>query len=903
MCQPRNFSGNLFAAMLQKGVTSTREATVEWFIFLPFVFFFIMILSAQKQPVGERTSKQAAQSIAILVVLGGGGLVALLLFMALMKTSAPQLIAPPAMRAVPELPPPLKFDEKGRAIAPELPVVKAPVPVAVPMPQVASVQTNSRLILILAAGIPLTVLFFGWLYRATQPPRDTKLGFRHIVLGVLMFSALATLPAILLFLASQEVDPADRVQFNRNYGWLVMWGPMVAVPIMLGLFQGLNRVARRRREMGLQRDASMNFRAYVALWWLAMGLIGTMILGFVALQEHRVAMRLNAAGAPILRRQFWEMLIGWLVFSVVVGVVLCLWANRGSKQSSALSRVSPSQPSGPGYRIIVGLWLFSAVAFVLPFLVRVSQHPEEFWGNGSSPPLVFVLAFWVFLVAGLPTLIRYFWINRLRIRHAIQFANEVASPTPSPEQPKREPILATAPPHAPRACPKCSAPLTADAPQGMCPKCLMAGAFRSVLDSNRTSAYRGSDIPPTLEEVQEFFPNLDILGLIGHGGMGAVYQARQPNLDRIVALKLIRPREDNPAFAERFVREAKAMAKLNHSNIVTIYESGEAGGSLYLIMEYIDGITLREAIRAKAIPPSEAMKIVGQLCDALDYAHSQGVVHRDIKPENILLDRTGKVRVVDFGLAKLSDEAFTLTHTRQAMGTPHYMAPEQWEKPTEVDHRADIYALGVVIYELLTGELPLGRFDPPSVKARLDARIDEIVLRLLSKEPDKRYQQASEVRTAIGRLGEIGTPKPGFYEYKSERTLWGLPLVHIVRGVDPRTGKKPWAKGIVAIGQKAMGVVALGQFAVGVFALGQFAVGLFVLAQFGIAPFVAIGQFAISLVFSVGMLSTGFFTIGMYSLGYFVIAISGWGWKRLTTSQSDPDFGEHFREMFGEWWQ
>src|SRR5205085_10142630 len=133
--------------------------------------------------------------------------------------------------------------------------------------------------------------------------------------------------------------------------------------------------------------------------------------------------------------------------------------------------------------------------------------------------------------------------------------------------------------------------------------------------------------------------------LVGQGGMGAVYKARQPALDRVVALKLIRPHEDDPTFAERFAREAKALAKLSHPNIVTVHEFGEAGGSQYLLMEFVDGGTLRDAMRAKALSPAAALKVIGQICDALQFAHAKGVVHRDIKPENILLARDGAVKI------------------------------------------------------------------------------------------------------------------------------------------------------------------------------------------------------------------------------------------------------------------
>ena len=194
--------------------------------------------------------------------------------------------------------------------------------------------------------------------------------------------------------------------------------------------------------------------------------------------------------------------------------------------------------------------------------------------------------------------------------------------------------------------------------------------------------------------------------------MGAVYKVRQRMLDRVVALKIL-PLEisRDPTFAERFTREARALAKLTHPSIVTVYEFGEMDGLYYLLMEFVDGVNLRQAIQAESLGPAEALAVISQICGALQYAHDEGVVHRDIKPENVLLDTRGQVKIADFGLAKLlglSPIEVTLTATHQVMGTFHYMAPEQLERPLEVDHRADIYSLGVVFYELLTGELPLG---------------------------------------------------------------------------------------------------------------------------------------------------------------------------------------------------
>jgi serine/threonine protein kinase len=238
--------------------------------------------------------------------------------------------------------------------------------------------------------------------------------------------------------------------------------------------------------------------------------------------------------------------------------------------------------------------------------------------------------------------------------------------------------------------------------------------------------------------------------------MGAVYKARQPSLDRLVAVKVLPPEVGTDAsFSQRFAREARALAKLNHQNIVAVYEFGRSGDLYYFVMEYVDGPTLRQLVDMRTLQPTEALSIVPQICDALQFAHDEGIVHRDIKPDNILLDSKGRVKVADFGLAKLLDRApsdISLTGTHQVMGTPHYMAPEQVQGSNEVDHRADIYSLGVVFYEMLTGQLPIGRFEPPSKKVQVDVRLDAVVLRSLQSEPDRRYQHVSDIGSAVKSL-------------------------------------------------------------------------------------------------------------------------------------------------------
>lgn len=309
-------------------------------------------------------------------------------------------------------------------------------------------------------------------------------------------------------------------------------------------------------------------------------------------------------------------------------------------------------------------------------------------------------------------------------------------------------------------CPECGKPIPGGGVQGLCPECLLKAGIKSgtvKIDQNAAAANPEKTPPaPSVSEVARLFPQLEIIECLGRGGMGAVYKARQPQLDRFVAVKLLlRRKEDgsiDEAFAERFAREARALARLNHPSIVTVYDYGKAGGYPYLILEYVDGVTLRQLMAHDKLSPEQALAIVPKICEALEFAHSQGIVHRDIKPENILIDKQGRVKIADFGIARIlasGTQDLRLTGSRDVIGTPHYMAPEQIEQPTKVDHRADIYSLGVVFYEMLTGELPLGKFAPPSRKVEVDVRLDEVVLRALEKEPERRYQHASQLKTDV----------------------------------------------------------------------------------------------------------------------------------------------------------
>ena len=326
-----------------------------------------------------------------------------------------------------------------------------------------------------------------------------------------------------------------------------------------------------------------------------------------------------------------------------------------------------------------------------------------------------------------------------------------------------------------KLCPSCRKPLAPNAPDGLCPACLLQAGADTGFDlcpESQPAGGRTRFEAPTPEEVARLFPQLDILGFLGQGGMGAVYLARQKALERVVALKVLPPGSGQEAsFADRFTREAKALARLNHPGIVTLYEFGQADRLFYFLMEFVDGVNLRQLLDAGRLSAREALAIVPQICDALQYSHDQGIVHRDIKPENILLDRQGRVKVADFGLAKIvrgteslgSPDAETvatggagaspvLTEAGKVMGTPQYMAPEQRENPTEVDHRADIYALGVVFYQMLTGELPGKLITVPSQKVQVDVRLDAVVLRALERKPELRFQQVSDVKTMVATI-------------------------------------------------------------------------------------------------------------------------------------------------------
>ena len=303
-----------------------------------------------------------------------------------------------------------------------------------------------------------------------------------------------------------------------------------------------------------------------------------------------------------------------------------------------------------------------------------------------------------------------------------------------------------------KSCPECGKPLPAGS--DVCPACLMAQAIASRTFDDEKGP-REIPPPPAPEEIADKFPQFEILECLGRGGMGVVYKARQKSLNRLVAIKILAPeRERDARFAERFAKEAEMLAKLSHPHIVTIHDFGETGGLYYLVMEFINGVNLRDLLRDGKMAPEQALAIVPPICDALQFAHEHGIVHRDIKPENILLDREGRVKIADFGIATLAGDA------AERAGTPDYMAPEQNGGAKIIDHRADIYALGVVLYEMLTGERPTTTPVAPSRRVQIDVRLDEVVMKALEGQPDRRYQTAADFRTVVETAVRANPPVP-----------------------------------------------------------------------------------------------------------------------------------------------
>lgn len=258
---------------------------------------------------------------------------------------------------------------------------------------------------------------------------------------------------------------------------------------------------------------------------------------------------------------------------------------------------------------------------------------------------------------------------------------------------------------------------------------------------------------PTPQELTQMLPAglYQFDKMIGQGGMGGVYSGRQLNLGRAVAIKILhRDHGSDYSYAERFRREAQALAQMNHPNIVSVYDFGLVGEYLYYVMEFVEGTDLHHSVSMGKLTIPKILTIIEEVCDALTYAHGKGIVHRDIKPANILIANDGRIKVADFGLAKRFDQKATmLTQSNMAMGTPDYAAPEQYDSKADIDHRADLYALGVMLYQMLTGAVPRGSWQQPSVLCGCDTRLDAVIVRALKTDRNQRFASAAEFKQAV----------------------------------------------------------------------------------------------------------------------------------------------------------
>jgi serine/threonine protein kinase len=263
---------------------------------------------------------------------------------------------------------------------------------------------------------------------------------------------------------------------------------------------------------------------------------------------------------------------------------------------------------------------------------------------------------------------------------------------------------------------------------------------------------------PLPEELAPLFPSYQIRSLIAMGGMGAVYHAIQTSLDREVAIKIL-PTEfsKDSEFCENFEAEAKAMAKLNHPNLIGIYDFGEVAGMLFIVMEYVPGKSLHEACYGTAIDPAEVIRLMTAISHGLAHAHKYEILHRDIKPANILLDSHLQPKIGDFGLARPLDAQ--VKEGEAIYGTPGYTAPEVVMPPHKVDQRADIFSLGVLLKELLTGISPESDRRLPSLISKCDPRFDAVVLKATHASPLQRYQNATEVADALQKIASPSGPQ------------------------------------------------------------------------------------------------------------------------------------------------
>lgn len=335
-----------------------------------------------------------------------------------------------------------------------------------------------------------------------------------------------------------------------------------------------------------------------------------------------------------------------------------------------------------------------------------------------------------------------------------------------------------------KLCPHCGASVSAEAASGLCPKCLFSTAMEQTAEIPAAAAYPNTASTdaelwkstaghprriPQVGEKLRYFGNYELLDEIARGGMGVVYRARQSLLNRVVALKMIRSGQlATPADVQRFQSEAEAAAQLEHAGIVPIIEVGQHEGLYYYTMGFVDGPSLSQALTDGPLAARDAAEILRRVADAVDYAHSKGVIHRDLKPGNILIDASGLPKVTDFGLAKRLRGDSDLTVTGQVIGTPSYMPPEQAAGLAgAVTASADVYALGAVLYAMLTGRPPFQADNPVDTLRQVIDRdpvapralnpdiprdLETICLKCLSKSAAKRYGTARELADELGRF-------------------------------------------------------------------------------------------------------------------------------------------------------
>jgi serine/threonine protein kinase len=260
---------------------------------------------------------------------------------------------------------------------------------------------------------------------------------------------------------------------------------------------------------------------------------------------------------------------------------------------------------------------------------------------------------------------------------------------------------------------------------------------------------------PSTAHLAELLPQYDIENLIAQGGMGAVYKGRQRTLDRDIAIKILPKELGDSEFRRAFTSEAKAMARLNHPNLLGVFDFGEIEGMPYIVMEYVHGESLYGASHNQAIDPLQAIEIVRGICDGLAHAHENGIIHRDIKPSNILLTINAKPKIGDFGLAHAAES----DHPGLMMGTPGYTAPEVFHNPDLAGKLADIYSVGIILHQLLTGIDPAGCMEPPSQMTG-DIRLDSIWRKAVNMDPNQRYQTVESMAADLKKWAEFKTANP-----------------------------------------------------------------------------------------------------------------------------------------------